>query len=58
MKSTTEKKHKMMILITGANGMLAKDLIPVLEVENELIKVDVEDFDICNINAVNDFIAQ
>lgn len=45
----------MKILITGANGMLAKAVKEELK-ENELICTDVADLDITNADAVNDFV--
>lgn len=45
----------MKILITGANGMLAKAVKEELK-ENELVCTDVEELDITNEIAVNDFV--
>ncbi len=47
----------MKILITGANGMLAKSVRKRLEKENELICTDVADLDITNQEAVLKFVA-
>ena len=47
----------MKILITGANGMLAKSVRKRLE-GNELICTDVEDLDITNKEAVKEFVAK
>ena len=47
----------MKILITGANGMLAKSVIKRLE-GNEIICTDVEDLDITNFEAVKEFVAK
>ncbi len=46
----------MKILITGANGMLAKAVKEKLNKENELICTDVEDLDITNEQAVLDYV--
>ena len=46
----------MKILITGANGMLAKSVIKRLEKGNELICTDVADLDITNQEAVSKFV--
>lgn len=48
----------MKILITGANGMLAKSVKKRLEPENELICTDVADLDITDEEAVLKFVAQ
>ncbi len=48
----------MKILITGANGMLAKSVRNRLEKGNELICTDVEDLDITNLDAVLEFVAK
>lgn len=45
----------MKILITGANGMLAKAVINQFRGE-ELILTDVQDLDITNIEAVREFV--
>lgn len=47
----------MKILITGANGMLAKSVRKRLE-GNEIICTDVEDLDITNFEAVKEFVAK
>ena len=47
----------MKILITGAKGMLAKEVIEKFQKENELILTDVEDLDITNEQAVIDYVA-
>ena len=58
----TRKKSKgsvnVKILITGANGMLAKSVKKRLEPENELICTDVADLDITDEEAVLKFVAQ
>lgn len=46
----------MKILITGANGMLAKAVIEKFEKENELILTDANDLDITDKNAVEEFV--
>ncbi len=46
----------MKILITGANGMLAKEVREKFEKENELICTDVADLDITNEEAVEKFV--
>ena len=46
----------MKILITGANGMLAKAVIKRLQKGNELICTDVLDLDITDEKAVIDFV--
>ena len=46
----------MKILITGANGMLAKEVKEKFQKENELILTDVEELDITNESAVMNFI--
>ncbi len=48
----------MKILITGANGMLAKSVKKRLEKENELICTDVDDLDITDEKAVMEFITR
>ena len=48
----------MKILITGANGMLAKSVRNRLEKGNELICTDVEDLDITNLDAVLEYVAK
>ena len=48
----------MKILITGANGMLAKSVIKRLGNENELILTDVKDLDITNEIDVMNFIQE
>ncbi len=48
----------MKILITGANGMLAKSVKKRLEPKNELICTDVADLDITDEEAVLKFVAQ
>ena len=46
----------MKILITGAKGMLAKEVIEKFQKGNELILTDVEDLDITNEQAVIDYV--
>lgn len=46
----------MRILITGANGMLAKEVKEKFSMENEIITTDVEDLDITDEKAVFDFV--
>ncbi|MBT3393405.1 MAG: dTDP-4-dehydrorhamnose reductase [Elusimicrobiaceae bacterium] len=47
----------MKILVTGANGMLGKDLCPLLEKHgHEVIKTDIEDLNIRNKPMVMDFV--
>lgn len=46
----------MKILITGAKGMLAKEVIEKFQKDNELILTDVEDLDITNEQSVLDYI--
>ena len=46
----------MKILITGAKGMLAKEVIEKFQKENELILTDVENLDITNEQAVIDYV--
>jgi dTDP-4-dehydrorhamnose reductase len=46
----------MKILITGANGMLAKEVKEKFEKENELILTDVNDLDITNEQKVMEFV--
>lgn len=46
----------MKILITGAKGMLAKEVIEKFKKGNELILTDVEDLDITNEQAVLDYV--
>ena len=46
----------MKILITGANGMLAKEVKEKFEKENEVITTDVAELDITNEKAVMDYI--
>ena len=48
----------MKILITGANGMLAKSVKARLKKENELICTDVSDLDITNAEAVMNFVKE
>ena len=48
----------MKILITGANGMLAKEVREKFEVENEIICTDVADLDITNEEAVMKFVEE
>lgn len=48
----------MKILITGANGMLAKEVREKFEKENELICTDVADLDITNEEAVERFVEE
>ena len=48
----------MKILITGANGMLAKSVRKRLERGNELICTDVADLDITNEEGVLEFVAK
>ena len=48
----------MKILITGANGMLAKSVRKRLEKGNELICTDVSDLDITDSNAVMEFVTK
>lgn len=48
----------MKILITGANGMLAKEVKEKFTEGNELITTDVAELDITNENAVLDFITE
>ena len=48
----------MKILITGANGMLAKEVKEKFEKENELICTDVADLDITNEEAVEKFVEE
>ena len=48
----------MKILITGANGMLAKEVREKFEKENELICTDVADLDITNEEAVEKFVEE
>lgn len=48
----------MKILITGANGMLAKSVKARLKKENELICTDVSDLDITNAGAVMNFVKE
>ena len=46
----------MKILVTGANGMLAKEVKEKFEKENEIIATDVAELDITNEEAVSNFI--
>ena len=46
----------MKILITGAKGMLAKEVIEKFQKGNELILTDVKDLDITNEQAVLDYV--
>lgn len=47
----------MKILVTGANGMLGKDLCPLLEAKgHEVIKTDIDDLNIRNKPLVMDFV--
>ena len=48
----------MKILITGANGMLAKSVKARLKKGNELICTDVSDLDITNAEAVMNFVKE
>ena len=48
----------MKILITGANGMLAKEVKERFEKENELILTDVNDLDITNEQKVMEFVKE
>ena len=48
----------MKILITGANGMLAKEVREKFEVENEIICTDVADLDITNEEAVMKYVEE
>ena len=48
----------MKILITGANGMLAKEVKERFENENELILTDVKDLDITNEQKVMEFVKE
>ena len=48
----------MKILITGANGMLAKAVINQFKDDNELILTDVSELDITNETKTNEYIAQ
>ncbi len=48
----------MKILITGANGMLAKSVIKRVKEGNELILTDVADLDITNLDAVMQFVGE
>lgn len=48
----------MKILITGARGMLGKDLCALFEKEHELIKYDREELDITNAKMVNKVVSQ
>lgn len=48
----------MKILITGANGMLAKEVREKFEKDNELILTDVAELDITNEQAVMDFVKE
>jgi len=41
------------ILITGAKGMLAHDLIPVLETDNTLLLTDVAELDITDFDSIS-----
>ena len=47
----------MKILITGANGMLAKEIKDRFSEKNELILTDVAELDITNEQGVKEFIA-
>lgn len=42
----------MKIMVTGGQGMLARDIVRVLGSDNELIVCDVDDFDLCDHDAV------
>ncbi|MBR1977221.1 dTDP-4-dehydrorhamnose reductase [bacterium] len=47
----------MLALVTGGNGMFAGDLAPILEDEGyDVILCDIEDFDLCNEDAVRNYI--
>ena len=46
----------MKILVTGANGMLAKEIKEKFEKGNEIIATDVAELDITNENAVMEFV--
>ena len=46
----------MKILITGAKGMLARDIVSALEPNNELALADIDEFDICQRDDVFSFI--
>lgn len=46
----------MKILITGANGMLAKEVKEKFAIENEIITTDVAELDITNEEAVLEYV--
>lgn len=48
----------MKILVTGANGMLAKEVKEKFQKENEIIATDVSELDITNEKAVYDYITE
>ena len=48
----------MKILVTGANGMLAKEVKEKFKKDNEVIATDVKELDITNENIVNDVISK
>ncbi|MDD3593086.1 MAG: dTDP-4-dehydrorhamnose reductase [Candidatus Gastranaerophilales bacterium] len=54
----SEAKLPQKILVTGANGMLGKDLCPALEAEGfEVIKTDIDNLDITDLTQVEEFFA-
>ena len=46
----------MKILITGANGMLAKEVREIFEDNNEIILTDVAELDITDLEAVEKYV--
>lgn len=38
----------MRVLVTGCDGLLGKELLPILQDRHEVFGVDIDDFDICN----------
>ena len=55
-KIKRKKVNNMKILITGANGMLAKEVKEKFAIENEIITTDVAELDITNEEAVLEYV--
>jgi len=52
----TDGSRPLTVLVTGAKGQLGSDIVNVLESDSHTIPVDIEDFDITDLEATVDFI--
>lgn len=50
-------KNKKRILVTGANGMMGTDIVPIISQENEVLHTDILELDVCDIDSIKKVIS-